>query len=478
MFASELQPKVSHDFHPCLMAISSNREGHTNGSVPVCPDHEIEMDTAIPDSHPPSSASPSNSAASAIPPVGEPHSETGGTCTEDDQLKQLQQDLSALIDDRDSLTASLKTARRDAQKAEAALRSEIEALKRSSEKHSAAEHRGRQKVLALQEAVKRAQAATSDMENIAKEVEAALPLLMAEQDKKVHAYDTIRSEVDRAKEESHRESQTDRKRVDDLKGELAGLTNKLERLHGKKDRLENGLLPKLEEQLRFIEKEIQQVEPILFASGVSSDAHDPMPDDAESVGGNLASDIKAVQAMFPSRHRPTFHHPVQRQRHKSQDSPGTIGRPGLIPVQRPSSLNQQSWASTLASHGTRPSVSPQPHKPSLRPLVVRPSVQPQGAVGPSSHPATSNPSSPIAPFVPASTLSSRAPVFEPSPSITHSYRTAASTGPVPAAVNHPTAAIPVYHPKPSAVSRVVGKGNTKWANGQSFSNLAHQKQGS
>ena len=69
-----------------------------------------------------------------------------------------------------TLTASLKSARREAQKADAALRSEIDTLKRASEKHVQQEARAKQKVLALQEAVRRTVATTDEIKAMIKEV--------------------------------------------------------------------------------------------------------------------------------------------------------------------------------------------------------------------------------------------------------------------------------------------------------------------
>jgi len=57
------------------------------------------------------------------------------------------------------------------------LKGEIETLKRASEKHASGEHRSRQKVLALQEAVKQANAAAEELEEMAKSIEATFPAL-------------------------------------------------------------------------------------------------------------------------------------------------------------------------------------------------------------------------------------------------------------------------------------------------------------
>ncbi|KAI0071261.1 hypothetical protein K474DRAFT_1562294, partial [Panus rudis PR-1116 ss-1] len=95
----------------------------------------------------------------------------------EDRRVQLTHTLNLLNNEHATLTASLKTARREAQKADAALRSEIDTLKRASDKHSQQETRARQKVLALQEAVRRTVATTDEIRAMIKDVESMLPEL-------------------------------------------------------------------------------------------------------------------------------------------------------------------------------------------------------------------------------------------------------------------------------------------------------------
>ncbi|KAJ7243199.1 hypothetical protein B0H12DRAFT_1236521 [Mycena haematopus] len=203
------------------------------------------------------STSPSRTMTST-PPITNPHPQL----TLEDRLNQLQHTLSLIASERDSLSLSLKTARRDAQKADAALRSEIEILKRASEKHSVAEHRARQKVLALQEAAKRAQMSTREMEEQVVEVEAELPALRRQRGEKEGAYSKIKEDADRVRKEREREEEKERRKLDLMKSELTGLNNKMERVNGKKDKLETSVIPDLQEQLREIELEIERVEEI------------------------------------------------------------------------------------------------------------------------------------------------------------------------------------------------------------------------
>ncbi|KAH9948703.1 hypothetical protein B0H21DRAFT_670559, partial [Amylocystis lapponica] len=71
------------------------------------------------------------------------------------------------------------SARRESQKADAALRSEIDALRRASDLHAAGEHRARQKVLALQEAAKQTHAAAAELERLIADIKSAQPGLEA-----------------------------------------------------------------------------------------------------------------------------------------------------------------------------------------------------------------------------------------------------------------------------------------------------------
>ncbi|KAL6298672.1 hypothetical protein BKA93DRAFT_743658, partial [Sparassis latifolia] len=133
---------------------------------------------------PPVASTPSNGdAGSPSPPHpnGHPPSPVPALTLED-RRQQLLHTLNMLTSEHSALTTSLKTARRESQKADAALRSEIDTLKRASDRHAAGEHRGRQKVLALQEAVKQTLAAAREIEELIRDREAALPGLEKRKD--------------------------------------------------------------------------------------------------------------------------------------------------------------------------------------------------------------------------------------------------------------------------------------------------------
>ena len=153
---------------------------HDTADVHTDPD---SVDHSTSSSDPPQST-PSTSPSRTIPSTPPPLTAAAPQITLEDRLSQLRHALSLTEAERESLASSLKTARRDAQKADAALRSEMDILKRASEKSAAGEHRAKQKILALQEAVKRAQAATRETEEMVKELEEQLPGLLKQKSAK------------------------------------------------------------------------------------------------------------------------------------------------------------------------------------------------------------------------------------------------------------------------------------------------------
>ncbi|KAF9652348.1 hypothetical protein BDM02DRAFT_3075890, partial [Thelephora ganbajun] len=136
--------------------------------------------TTPPDSTP--SPSPTSSPTPSPSTSGDVSSSVSTPPTTlEDKIQQLNQTLSLLQSERDSLAISLKTTRRDAQRADAAIRADIETLKRASDKFASVEHRARQKVLALQEVVKQTLGAAADIGTTVTDIEASLPTLCKQQ---------------------------------------------------------------------------------------------------------------------------------------------------------------------------------------------------------------------------------------------------------------------------------------------------------
>jgi hypothetical protein len=355
----------------------------------------------------------------------------------EERTAQLQHTLSLLHADRAALTASLKTARRDAQKSDAGLRSQIDTLKRTSEKHTAAEHRARQKVLALQEAVKRAQAATAEMEELTQEVEKALPELQNERNERENAYEGVLAEAERVRMKLEKETEIGRKKVERGEGELAALANRLEKIHGKREKLEGegGVIPELEEELKEVQMEIERIErdPLGYASGLGLTYNDAGEDGGDT-GISVVDDgdgwdhrFSYLPAQLNRRHSQT-----QSQSQTQNQTLGPIGRPAVAPIQRPSSSHVYTTSTGSASgcslqqrHSLEPPFAYQPPSQAQPQLHSQPQSQPQseGTSMRSSQQGQSSPSSSSpSPSATMTTLSSKAPPFEPSRGMAHAIR--------------------------------------------------------
>ncbi|KAL0576073.1 hypothetical protein V5O48_005901 [Marasmius crinis-equi] len=212
-------------------------------------------------STPPNTAStPSQSSSS------QQHAQPSGTSfsfaplTLEDRIAQLQHTLSLLNSETTTLTASLKSARRDSQKADAALRTEIEVLRRASERHNAGELRAKQKVLALQEAVKRANSSVTETKSETQQTEEAYPELESERNAKEKEHARVLAEAEKMRAEREREEEVVRKRIDGYKSELNALCKTQEKLETKQEKVENGTVKELQEKLDLVERELEELE--------------------------------------------------------------------------------------------------------------------------------------------------------------------------------------------------------------------------
>ena len=397
---------------------NEDAEVHTDPESPT-PDHS----TSSSDPHSTPSTSPSRTVP-GTPPNATPQ------ITLEDRLSQLQHTLSAVNSERETLLSSLKSARREAQKADSALRSEIDTLKRTSERNAAAELKGKQKVLALQEAVKRAQNVTKETEELSAEVEANMPELNERKQKKEDEHSKIKSEADKARKEREDVEEKERKRLDSMKAELAGLTHKLEKLGGKREKLENTVISDLEEKLKDMEKEIEVEENGLARLEME-----------ERFAFSQPHIVEAASLSFP---RPRHHSAGERPSPIGRPAPGLIQRDvsgsspnGGInissgPLWNPTHVHRQQThnprSHSYHNHNTPILLlHPQQRRGSLKANVSSSTSTPTSATLASLSSLTTMTSSPTANSsptsssptrtTPVSTLSSRAPVFEPAKSI-------------------------------------------------------------
>lgn len=286
--------------------------------------------------------------------------------TLEERLNQLHHSLSLINAERENLYASLKQARKESQKADAALRSEMDTLKRASEKHSAGEARTRQKILALQEAVKRAQAATKETESLVESVEEEVPDLLQQKKDKEAEYTKVKQEADRVRKTRETSVEKDRKREESMRSELQSLTHKLEKLTAKKEKHGTTTIPDLEQQLSALRNDIEAQEKLWVQMEMNREFEDVnrlvltsvgQQQQQQALGATVLSPFN-LSPHYPYGEQPTYV-PVQRTRHSSLGTtpgsgPGLIGRPSHVsvpvaPIQRPTFSSSSSSSSILHS---------------------------------------------------------------------------------------------------------------------------------
>ena len=337
------------------------------------------LTTALDSTSSPSS-SPTGSPTLSGSDSGEVPSRTSTpSMTLEEKIQQLNQNLSLLQSERDSLAVSLKTTRRDAQRADAAIRADIETLKRASDKFASVEQRARQKVLALQETVKQTLAAAADISASVSGVETSLPALREQQVEAEKECKIAKHQAAQAREERESLEREEKRRIDSLQTELAGLGNKLEKLNSKREKLENSVIPELEEELRRIEEEITA-------------ATEPSPPAADNLEAAYYRDPESIGA--------------NDQSGSSSALPGSGGFPDDLCPDSPPGPRRRKYLS-------HPPLTPKHQQPQTQKTVqiLRPPHQLARQVRPT---LISNKSTTTG-GTPGSTLSSLAAPFEPSP---------------------------------------------------------------
>ncbi|KAG1717799.1 uncharacterized protein EDB91DRAFT_1259258 [Suillus paluster] len=322
------------------------------------------------------------------------------TPTQEDRLPNLQSTLSTLQSRISDLTSTLKSTRRDSQKADAALKSEIEALNRASEKASAAESKARQRIRALEDAVRRASEGKDDVERTRNELEGEVPSLRKQVREKEVECEALRKEASKARREREAKEEERRKRVEGVKTEIGSADHRLERLCARQEKLEGTVLIDLEKTLMEIEKEIQEVE-------AQVDVGYPQP-----IGRPLQ-----MQPISPQYRR---HQPRSSAYRIGDGAPPGLGLPNPYASSHASSSVYSHSPSSSLSH---PKVSILSHSTSSIPSHSTSSVPSHAGGGmlPTSSAAstsgTSTLSSKALPFEPARGFRSSFPPLKPPPGI-------------------------------------------------------------
>lgn len=448
---------ISHRFH---YKHPSGGSCSTDGDVI---DTELRSDTTLPE--PLSDQTPVSSPESSSVPLSSspqhangalPNGHSPPTISLEDRRLQLTHTLNLLNTEHSNLTSTLKSARKESQKADAALRSEIDTLKRASDRYVANESRQRQKVLALQETVKQTLAAARDIEALVQDIEAALPALQERRAEVEKEWEKVKVDAAKVKARRLEAEQREKARQEAMQAELAGLVNRLEKLNTKREKLEGegGVLAELEERLRKLEEERERVEKDPYGyegdAAVTAGSEDgsslgPRRRDRSKDGSSPEGDrpwnsqpnrnhnphhpnFHPHQHVHPRKrhsHPHTQHHPHQQHHPRPSFPPARVGQgSGAIahqsdPIHRPSgSAVRGTFPANSANH-TVPGVihlqqhghpHPKPHPNHNNPNHANPRApgfRPRGSSASGSS-STSGAATPA-----ASMLSSRAPPFEP-----------------------------------------------------------------
>ncbi|KAF8327230.1 uncharacterized protein EI90DRAFT_3018291 [Cantharellus anzutake] len=225
---------------------------HVDGSV-LDSDLIDEAHTNINSTQPPNPAT----TRSATPTLDSP---PNPPLTVEERASQLLQELSALSAEKEAIVARLKSARKESQRADHALRNEIEALKRASEKAAQTDLRNRQRFIALQGATRQLLSASVEADEQVKLVEESLPPLEDRLRAVETEYQEVQKEAARSRAQVQEALKSDKRRVVEMEVQLASLSHRLDKLSTKRDKLVSDTVPTLEDRLSQLGKEIEEVE--------------------------------------------------------------------------------------------------------------------------------------------------------------------------------------------------------------------------
>ncbi|KAG8972207.1 hypothetical protein FRC05_010256 [Tulasnella sp. 425] len=243
-----------------VIVTAGEEGGGPTNSTPTSPQQEqgaqpmpATFQPITPESTPPSSPvrrSPTP------PPVTSP-----GMMSVEERVAQLKATLASTVTERDAMAAQLRQARKDSQRIENQMRSEIEALKRTGEKHAATELRSSRKILAAQKAVSQLTLASEDAESQLTELaDNLLPSLGERTDRVTDEHARVKDEADRSAVETEEALRADRKRAEDLDAELADAEGQLDGVNKRKEALEDDRIPELEKELEALTKELETID--------------------------------------------------------------------------------------------------------------------------------------------------------------------------------------------------------------------------
>lgn len=140
--------------------------------------------------------------------------------------------------EKEELAAQLKKSRRESQKAEASLRSEVEALKRAMEKTALPDLRSRQKSLALQEQVKQAFHGAAEAEREHAQIQERLESWRSQERQVEEEWKSFQAARQTALDEKNAVVETEKKALAELDAQLAQFKTRAAKQAGKREKLQ------------------------------------------------------------------------------------------------------------------------------------------------------------------------------------------------------------------------------------------------
>ncbi|WVR04841.1 hypothetical protein IAU60_001853 [Kwoniella sp. DSM 27419] len=177
----------------------------------------------------------------------------------DTQAAQLRHHIATAHAEKDHLQTQIKEARRTSQRQEAALKAEIEAVKKAIEKAGSLDLRSKQKALATQEQVKQGWAGAESAEKEAGDVESGLDTLESRLEALRIEVEAVKEEWKSVKEREEDLRERDRKSRGEEDKKLSEVMGKIEKLKGKKAKRESEKA-ELEKRLDELEKQRGEAE--------------------------------------------------------------------------------------------------------------------------------------------------------------------------------------------------------------------------
>lgn len=247
-----IPPPQGQSLHPRSRANSLRARQHPRSrSNSTTTPGQSSSDTQSPSRR----GSPTSSHAVLVEPIAP----TPVLSVVDTQTAQMRHLVASASAEKEHLSAQIKEARRASQRAEAALRQEIDAVKKSTEKAGSLDLRAKQKALALQEQVKQGWAGAEIADQQTVQVESGMGDLETLLNAAVSEVDELKSGMADARDKEEDARERDKRMRAEEEKKLGEVVAKVEKLRLKKERKEAEKLD-LERRIEDLERQRVDVE--------------------------------------------------------------------------------------------------------------------------------------------------------------------------------------------------------------------------